>query len=320
MKRYISIDIGKFVAALFVIAIHTALFQDINYSLYFIFNELICRLGVPFFAICSGFFVCKEIQGKGFKAIKRQEYKLIKIYILWTILYFLFLLPNWIEIDYLNFKNCIGYIKSALLSGSYFHLWYLLYIIYSLPFFYIVVKYVNFKYWIYIAILLYGLYALYYGYIEFLPKKVSQVLNLIKIGYALSISQFITLPMLLCGAFLSKTKKWTLKNSYIGLVLSFILLMTEATILKSWNHKSEFSYIFFILPVAYYIFRTLYKVNINKFRWQNLGNVSLIIYCIHPMFCKYINLLPSNTIIHFIIVSLLSVVTSICWIQIRTNR
>ena len=123
--------------------------------------------------------------------------------------------------------------------------------------------------------------------------------------------------MLLCGAFLSKTKKWTLKNSYIGLILSFILLMTEATILKSWNHKSEFSYIFFILPVAYYIFRTLYKINITKFRYQNLGKVSLIIYCIHPMFCKFINLGSSNTIIHFIIVCILSIITSICWIQIR---
>ncbi len=315
-----TIDFAKFIAAFLVVAIHTSLFSDVNQTLYFVFNELVCRLAVPFFAICTGYYLCLSVNNGQFNKVWKQEWKLIKIYALWTFLYFLFLIPNWIEIDYLTFSNCIGYFKSALLTGSYFHLWYILYIIYSLPILYIIVKYVNFKYWIYIAILLYGLYALYYGYIEFMPKKVRQVLSLMKIGYAISLSQFITLPMLLCGAFVSKTKKWTLKNSYIGLVLSFILLMTEAIILKSWNHKSEFSYIIFILPVAYYLFKTLNKIKINKYRCQNLGNYSLIIYCIHPMFCKYINLIPTNTIMHFFIVCLLSVITSICWIQIRTNR
>ena len=63
------IDFATFVASLLVVAIHTALFKDVNKQLYFVFNELICRLGVPFFAICTGFYLYKAIEKNGWNKV-----------------------------------------------------------------------------------------------------------------------------------------------------------------------------------------------------------------------------------------------------------
>ena len=87
-----TIDFAKFIAAFLVVAIHTSLFSDVNQTLYFVFNELVCRLAVPFFAICTGYYLCLSVNNGQFNKVWKQEWKLIKIYALWTFLYFLFLI------------------------------------------------------------------------------------------------------------------------------------------------------------------------------------------------------------------------------------
>lgn len=102
VSRNNTIDFAKFIAALLVVAIHTALFRDVNQTLYIVFNLVVCRLGVPFFAICTGYYLCKKTKNSQRFLIWKQEWKLVKIYALWTVLYFLFLIPNWIDIGYLS--------------------------------------------------------------------------------------------------------------------------------------------------------------------------------------------------------------------------
>ena len=50
-------DAAKFVAALLVIGIHTAVFSDLNSTIYFAFVQIICRTAVPFFAVCTGYYI-----------------------------------------------------------------------------------------------------------------------------------------------------------------------------------------------------------------------------------------------------------------------
>ena len=63
-----SIDLFKFVAALLVVAIHTEPFRDINDTVNFVFSQILCRSAVPFFAICTGYFLpvpSKQINTQG---------------------------------------------------------------------------------------------------------------------------------------------------------------------------------------------------------------------------------------------------------------
>lgn len=315
--RNSTIDLAKFIAALLVVAIHTSLFNDVNETLYFVFNELICRLAVPFFAICTGYYLCLSVNGDQSNKVWKQEWKLIKIYALWTLLYFLFLIPNWIEIGYLSIPNCIGYLKSAVLIGSYFHLWYVLYVIYAIPVFYLCLKYIRSSLWIWIAIALYGINAFNYGYSSFYSEDSwVQIFSCINKGYAIVKSQFVILPMLLCGAYLTRRTGSPKRNMSL-LTISFIALIVEASLLRHYAQLEKVSQIMMILPTACFIFASLISIRVDKPRFKHLGAMSLIIYCVHPMFCRYINDIVPNTITSFVIVCILSSIVAFLWIIIK---
>ena len=320
-SRNNTIDLAKFIAALLVVAIHTSLFRDVNQTLYFVFNELFCRLGVPFFAICSGYFLCQKVNDRQRHIVRRQEWKLIRIYALWAFLYFLFLIPNWIETGYLSIPNCIGYLKSTILTGAYFHLWYVLYVIYAFPVFYLFIRFLRPSQWLCIAIVLWGINAFYYGYSSFLPEGNIwlQILSHIDKGYAIVKSQFVILPMLLCGAYLTEHPGSYKRNVFL-IVFAFVLLIVEASILRRYAQLEKVSYIAMILPTAFFLFATLLEVKINESFFKHLGTMSLIVYCVHPMFCKYINSVTPNTIVSYIIVSLLSILVGVLWIRIKSIK
>lgn len=315
MQRNNTIDIAKFIVALLVIAIHTALFRDVDERLYFIFNELICRLGVPFFAICTGYYMCKQISNRGWNGVIKQEKKLLKVYGLWTVLYFLFLLPNWIQIDYLSWSNVVGFCKSAVLTGSYYHLWYVLYVVYALPILFIILRLAPPRAWIWVAGVLYCVNALNYGYSELLPSSIVNYVSLVGKGYAIVGSQFVILPMMLCGAFLAwQNKSLDFKQSGFCLALSFVLLVAEACVLKYYvGNDKAVSYIFMILPTAYFLFATLLDIKVNVPFANTLGKMSLIIYCVHPMFCRYIEEITNSSVLGFIIVCIVSCLVSFGW-------
>lgn len=92
MKHYNSIDLLKFLMSFFVIAIHTAYDQVL-------LMRLICPWIVPMFFVISGFLLQRrismqrpvEVCGKHVEnvlaTINSYIIKLVKLYILWTLLY-----------------------------------------------------------------------------------------------------------------------------------------------------------------------------------------------------------------------------------------
>ena len=49
------IDIAKFIASILVIAIHTGVFSETNMVVWQF--DLIARLAVPFFVVCTGYYL-----------------------------------------------------------------------------------------------------------------------------------------------------------------------------------------------------------------------------------------------------------------------
>ena len=56
-RAYTGIDAFRMVAALLVVAIHTAPLGDVNPTADFILTRVIARVAVPFFFMTSGFFL-----------------------------------------------------------------------------------------------------------------------------------------------------------------------------------------------------------------------------------------------------------------------
>lgn len=92
-KTNVALDSAKFVAAIMVVAIHTNAFKDINIKFYNFCSYCIFTFAVPFFFICSGYFLGKKIG----RSKNTTEYKnlitqyalrLLYPYLIWGIWYF----------------------------------------------------------------------------------------------------------------------------------------------------------------------------------------------------------------------------------------
>lgn len=125
--RINSIDIARLFAAILVIAIHTQAIEWFpDYSNGNI--QILTRIAVPFFFCTSGYFLQKEYARSGCTAIASSLVKIFGLYAALSLVYFaviflqnpslLYEAKKWMLIDFL-------------FNGSYYHLWYLVGVIYS---------------------------------------------------------------------------------------------------------------------------------------------------------------------------------------------
>ena len=188
-----KIDIMKFVMSFLVITIHV--FVATGYTScpagFYIVNT-ICRLAVPFFFLCSGYF-CNV---KSLKTIKR----LTILYIMWSLIYSVI-----VKFDIVSF----------LFKGYVYHLWYMVYSIYGLLLIHFLTKKIDIRYIVGIF------FALY------LPLYISNRLcGLTQFFFAvclLSLGQYMKYKI----ALNKKTSIIILLLSIIGLVIEVNLIDTD---------------------------------------------------------------------------------------------
>ena len=87
LPRYNFIDVVKLFMAFLVIGIHVGSLFGTEYPQ---FVEFVLESAVPFFFICSGYFIQNKIikKGKNIYVLKDSCKKYLKLYILWQIVYF----------------------------------------------------------------------------------------------------------------------------------------------------------------------------------------------------------------------------------------
>ena len=320
--RNYTVDLFKFISSILIIGIHTNLFVDINDTLNFAVVDINCRLAVPFFAVCSGYFLSNSLSKNeyGAKPIKKQEWKMIKLYALWTLLYLLYSIPTWIKTGWMSFGAFKDYALATVTQGCHYHLWYLISLIYALPLFYLCVRFTkNRKLLFVLMIVLYIIKAISYGYTQWLPTFMQTIFGIGGKFSALFDAIFLLLPLLLLGFFISQ-KKISLKFSLIGFIVSFSLLTVEAFTLKAFGQESV-SFIFMTLPTAYFLFSLVSQMNwnLNGKVCTLLGAASLVIYCFHPMIVGlFIDIVPSSILL-FIIAATVSVAVSFVFVFVKVK-
>lgn len=318
-KRNSAIDLAKFIASIMIAAIHTGLFSDVNETLYFVVVHIVCRVAVPFFAVCSGYFLASRLEFG--ETLFRSEYnkdiflkqwkKLVVLYAVWSVLYLFHSIPMWIEIGWFSPFAFVDYAIGAVTKGSHYHFWYLWGMIYTLPLFYLLLRFCKQRYWVAVIVALWVIKVLSYSYTMLIPSQLADALG--KLGSATCL-----LPLLLLGALIAKQKERMLPCNIVGLMVSVVGLVTEAFALK--NHGQEaVSYIVFTLPVAYFLFSLILRVKPagdGKIA-SRLGAVSLFIYCVHPMLVELTENVFQNSLIHFVFVAVGSTVLGLGYIDIR---
>lgn len=145
-KNYNSIDLFKFIFAILVVMIHTTPLMDFSETASWFFNNTLCNLAVPFFFIVSGFLLFNKVKRletqveKQF-AVKKYFVHILKMYLIWTVLWLPLKVLGWHTSGGIQSAEIIDYVIAFLLKGTTGDaLWYLLALAFSVFIFSVVTK------------------------------------------------------------------------------------------------------------------------------------------------------------------------------------
>lgn len=150
--NYTSFDIAKLFCALLVIVIHTSPLAGCSAIADFYLTKVLAGIAVPLFFAMSGYLFFGKLileDGKIKRCVEnrsrlRNYLKRIGIlYLTWSAVYLLYQLPQWHASGWWGLYVIKDYLVSFLLSGSYYHLWYLLALIYAVPLLYFLLTFVK---------------------------------------------------------------------------------------------------------------------------------------------------------------------------------
>ena len=115
-----SLDWGRLLAALLVIAIHTSPLGSFNAEADFVLTRIVARLAVPFFMLCSGYFLLGEA-GAAPGRFRRFAHKTLLLYAGASLLY----LPLNLYAGHWQGLGLADWLRLLLFDGAFYHLWYL---------------------------------------------------------------------------------------------------------------------------------------------------------------------------------------------------
>ena len=324
------IDLLKYMASILIIAIHTNLFFEINSILNFVTVDIVCRLAVPFFAICSGYFMARKLENKHEDSkdfFWNHWKKLFVIYIIWTIIYLIRLIPEWIEFNWFSVNAFVDYGIATVISKPYYHMWYLLSILYAIPIFALCVKYVKKNHFKWLIIILWAVKVLSYGYNKWMPSSIINIFCLMEKFSGIRDGIFCILPLMLLGSYVYYEKEH--KNSFyiFGVVISFLLLILEAFTLRHFGQEAV-SFIVFTLVITYFLFNVILrlKISIKSQACVILGRASLFIYLVHPLIIELMEKIVNNSVCFFILTTIIATVLGVIYaiimihLQAKKNR
>lgn len=119
MKIKVGLDKFRIIATVLIIAVHTFPLVSINNTIDFIFTHSLCRIGVPFFFMATGFFILsKSLENK--KVLISYIKKILIIYLICMLIY----LPINIYSGQLKNLSFLQLILNITINGTFYHLWY----------------------------------------------------------------------------------------------------------------------------------------------------------------------------------------------------
>lgn len=331
-KHYVGIDYFRIVAALFVVAIHTAPFSSIDSTFDYLISYNIGRIAVPFFFMVTGFFVIAPyLENRNDNKIHFWRYmkKTTGLYLIVCLFY----IP--ISIYAKNFPSGLGGIlKMIFFDGSFYHLWYFPASILGCLLIALLGKKLSLNKMLLIAFIAY-LFGLlgdsYFGLIADVPivsniyKWIFSITSYTRNGI------FFAPIFLLLGACLANKQNLFKKSvCRIGLLIFLILMLIEGYTTYSLDLQKHNSMYLFLIPTMFFLFQLL-LIKGEKTSYL-LRNCSMWIYILHPFVIIVVRaiakitgltkLLVTNTLIHYLCVCILSIIAAlgICLLTKRRNQ
>lgn len=325
-----SFDLAKFICALLIIVIHTSPLEKAPQTCDFYLSHVIARIAVPLFYAMSGYLLFRKMPVIGMriqntsenrKSLLRQLKRIALLYVLWTVAYFVSWLPRWYQMDWWGLTLLKDQIKAFFLTGSHYHLWYLLSLLYALPILYLLSCLCRPKHLITICSFAWIIGLLSYSY-RFLGYDRLPLLPFLSDTLSVPFESVTrALPLLAIGAFCARKDKHL--ASPILVLLSFALCVAEASVLRFCTpNDGSYSYLlstplFAYSALSFLLTRTWTLPNslCSLFR-----STSLTIYCLHPLIIETLDLVNfPKGFFHFGAVSTITIFLAVAWYYVRKS-
>lgn len=325
-KNFAGIDRFRVVAALLVVAIHTAPLATYSVLGDFIFTRVIGRVAVPFFFMITGYFVLSNPDRvRGFLK------KTARLYLICIALY----LPVNVYAGHLQDMTVAGLITSLLFEGTFYHFWYLpaaiIGVLITAPF---IKRNSSTVCGVVVSILyLVGLLGdSYYGLVERIPILQSVMDPLLRIMGGYTRNGIFLAPMYLYLGYMLTKKPAKRSVAVLGLIISLAVMIFEGLMLRNLRFQMHDSMYVLLPAVMYFLFSLLLTVSGKTGR--SLSNFSMMIYVLHPIMIILIRggaralglweIFVENSVGHYIAVCASSILASavlcVLWDRIRNIK
>lgn len=330
-KKYGGLDYFKILAAFLVVAIHTSPLTSFNNTADFILTRVIGRVAVPFFFMVTGYFMMSGYlfhKSKSVASLLTWVRKNLLLYAGVIVLY----LPVNFYAGQLKGAGISDILRMLLFDGTFYHLWYLPASVVGVLLVYLISRKLPFKAVLGITLLLYGIGLFgdsYYGLISNLPFISSFYDTLFQVFSYTRNGLFFAPIFLVMGAWIAQTKgTYHHRTNFIGLFLSFAFMLAEGLTLHSWGVQRHDSMYIGLLPCMFFLFQIILSIEMPPVTY--LRSLSTWIYLLHPLFIVLVrggakvvgleSLFIDNSLIHYIAVSVLSLIFSVFIVKFSTHK
>ena len=257
--------------------------------LHFIQKSILSRMAVPFFIICSSFFLRAQVQSKD-TIYKFYLLNMIRNYTFWSIFYLPYALNVFFSLKLTISELPLAIIVGYFYTGFSYHLWYLPAFIFGTCLIVFLNKYIKFKWIILIFFVLY-LIGTIETYSSFLfGTKILQLFNIYKHFFFTSRNGIFYTPIFICLGIALYDYRDHAFFSHLPLtklLISFMIWFVEGYYIYN-NQGYDKNFFVGLLPVSLFFFNWISrtKFNINK-NWYDLKKLSIYFFYLHPMFIEF---------------------------------
>lgn len=285
--NYGMLSFLQFILSILVIMFHCSRVFESN-AVHFIQTNLFGRMAVPFFIVCSSFFIrMKTENNPSYQKYYIKRY--IKMYLLWTIIFLPYGLIFFNSLALPLYTLPFMILAAILYVGMCYHLWYLPAFITGLYLVNWTNKKVLFEYVGFISFILYliGSIETYSAYLEntFL---LSAYLNYSSIFYTTRNGLFF-MPIFICVGYLLydyRDHLFLKHYNLLKLLLSFLFLCIEGWFIFR-NQGIDKNFLIMLIPFTFFLFN--WAIRTNVFREQSfklLKDLSMLYFFLHPIFIE----------------------------------
>ena len=290
-NNYQMVSLLQFVFAILVIMLHSSrVFQNDAY--HFIQKSIFSRMAVPFFVVCSSFFVRKKTsQNSTYQNKYLKNY--VKTYLVWSAVFIPYGLFYFSSLSLPPVLIPLGLLVALLYTGICYHLWYIPAVLTGTYLVNRALRRVRFKYTIFLSLVLFAVGSIETYSAFFENTKLLSIYESYASVFFTSRNGLFFIPIFVCIGYLlyDYREHTTFTQHYlIKLLVAFLALCLEGFIIFP-KQGIDKNFLFALIPFSMFLFNWAIRTELFRDKsFYKLKQLSTLYFFIHPIFIEIISI------------------------------